>query len=50
MNALQIATGSVITFLFGYLFSVNADLSWIILGIIALIFLPLGVSVMKQRS
>ena len=50
MNALQIATGSAITFLFGYLFSVNADLSWIILGIIALVFLPMGFSVMKQRG
>ncbi len=50
MNAMQIATGSAITFLFGYLFSLNAFLSWVILGAIALIFLPMGISVMRQKG
>lgn len=50
VNALQIATGSTITFLFGYLFAINPEESWIWLGIIALLFLPLGASVWKVKN
>jgi MFS family permease len=48
MNALQIGIGSLITFIFGYLFAYNNKLSWVILPIICLLFLPLGIGVFKN--
>lgn len=50
MNAIQIAVGSGITFVFGYFFSSNPYLSWVMLGVISLLFYPLGLTTIRRLS
>ncbi|MGP6238806.1 MFS transporter [Cuniculiplasma sp. SKW4] len=50
MNAIQIAVGSVITFIFGYIFASNHYISWIILGGISLIFYVFGIKTIRNLS
>lgn len=50
MNAIQIAVGSAITFIFGYFFATNHYSSWIMLGAISLLFYPLGIRTIKNVS
>ncbi len=50
MNAIQIATGSVITLVFGLLFSLTDTFSWIVLAIISVAFVPLGIPIWKKGS
>ncbi len=50
MNAIQIAVGSIITFAFGYMFSLTPYYSWVALGIISLLFYPLGYGTIRKIS
>ncbi len=49
MNALQIATGSVITLLFGYIFSITDTFAWVVLAIISVAFIPLGIPIWRKK-
>lgn len=49
MNALQIATGSVITLIFGYIFSITDTWAWVILAAISIAFIPLGIPVWRKK-
>ncbi len=50
MNAMQIATGSLITLVFGLLFSLSISFSWIALALIAILLIPLGIPVWKIKD
>ncbi len=48
MNGIQIASGAIIAFAFGYIYSLNHFISWLFLAFISVIMLPIGMAELKR--
>ncbi|MCL4350732.1 MAG: MFS transporter [Candidatus Thermoplasmatota archaeon] len=48
MNGIQIATGSLIAAVFGYLYAFSPELSWLFLPAVSLAMFPLGINTIRK--